>query len=116
MTGTCRFCGKQIRRTREGFWGTTDPNDGHPWYCPDDVGDDKRHEPAPEEPVDSGPDCVVTVTDGSGRKEMEIRAPLVVALPMPVVFQFIDVIAGRRRGRSAPGADVRPTMPGWPPK
>lgn len=74
MTGTCRFCGKQIRRTREGFWGTTDPNDGHPWYCPHDLGDDKRHEPAPGEPVDSGQDYVVTVTDGSGQKELEIRA------------------------------------------
>ena len=54
---TCRFCGKQIRRTHEGFWGTTDPNDGHPWYRPDDLGDDKRHEAALE-PVDSGRDYV----------------------------------------------------------
>jgi hypothetical protein len=75
MTGTCRLCGKQIRRTPEGFWGTTNPNEGHPWYCPDDLGDDKRHEPAPEEePVDNGQDYVVTVTNGSGRKELEIRA------------------------------------------
>jgi len=74
MTGTCRHCGKQIRRTREGFWRATAKDDGALWYCADDPSDEKRQAPSPEGPIDSGRDYVVTLTNGSGRKEMEIRA------------------------------------------
>jgi hypothetical protein len=74
MTGTCRHCGKEIRRTREGYWGATAQDDSALWYCDADPSDERRHEPAPEEPVDSGQDYVVTVTDGSGQKELKIRA------------------------------------------
>jgi hypothetical protein len=73
MIGTCRHCGKQIRRTREGFWGATAHDDSALWYCADDPSDEKRHAPALE-PVDSGQDFIVTVINGGGRKEMEIRA------------------------------------------
>ena len=39
----CRFCDKTIRAGSRGNWGTSDPFDGHPWYCDD--APDHRHEP-----------------------------------------------------------------------
>ncbi len=45
-TGTCRFCGKEIRLGREGFFGATAQDDGALWYCEDDPSDERRHEPA----------------------------------------------------------------------
>lgn len=42
----CRHCGKPIRRNRAGYWGARKRDDPHPWYCDEDPGNDKRHEPA----------------------------------------------------------------------
>lgn len=44
-TGTCRHCGKAIRRQRQGVWGARKHDDPHPWYCDASPSDDKRHGP-----------------------------------------------------------------------
>jgi hypothetical protein len=44
-TGDCRHCDKPIRRNVRGIWGTRKRDDGHPWYCDEDPGAEKRHAP-----------------------------------------------------------------------
>lgn len=41
----CRHCRKPIRQNSKGIWGGRKRDDPHPWYCDEDPGADKRHEP-----------------------------------------------------------------------
>jgi hypothetical protein len=45
-TGVCLHCGKPIAKNSKGIWGARKREDPHPWYCDDDPGDSKRHQPA----------------------------------------------------------------------
>jgi hypothetical protein len=45
MTGTCQHCQKEIKRNTQGFWGASQRNDPHPWYCDASADAGKRHEP-----------------------------------------------------------------------
>lgn len=44
-TADCRHCGKPIRQNKAGFWGARKRDDPHPWWCAEDPGTGKRHEP-----------------------------------------------------------------------
>lgn len=45
MTSTCEHCDKDIRQNKAGYWGARKRNDPHPWYCNEDPGIEKRHQP-----------------------------------------------------------------------
>lgn len=54
--GKCQYCGEDISQDRDGYWGTEDVNDSHPWYCDVSPEPEKYHVPAG---IDDPSNCIV---------------------------------------------------------
>jgi len=54
QTAECLYCGKPIALNREGFWGARKRDDPHPWYCDQDTGPLKLHEPTGQQVIEEG--------------------------------------------------------------